>query len=276
MLKVMKHANLCRIGVAVLGLCAALPALADTQFRVRQMTRDDVPPGKGQCDIRLQVDQEVEVSVRRDNVSIRTITGRDAYDDGSECNAPLPGRDVQNFRFEVVERRGDIRLVGEPSRRNGFAAIVHIRDSSGGQGRYHFRLTWAMTGDDRTRRDYDERPQGAPPVAGFAWNNTIDFHGNGRGTATLNNFDRRLLNCNINIDRSGRIVVNFRTEHGQMNYSGRVISREGNRLRADVVSEDGRLRGPMFISTGGEDGVNSVTLEATDGRDRLRLNWERR
>ncbi len=273
----MKHANLFRIGVAVLGLSAALPALADTQFRVRQMTRNDVPPGKGQCDIRLQVDNEVEVSVRRDNVSIRTLSGRDAYDDGSECNAPLPDRDVRDFQFDVIERRGDIRLVAEPSRRDGFAAIVHIRDTSGGQGRYHFRLTWAMTGgDSRPRRDYDERPQGAPPVAGFAWNNTIDFHGNGRGVATLNNFDRRLLNCNINIDRSGRIVVSFRTDHGQMNYSGRVTNREGDRLRADVVSEDGRLRGPMFISTDGRDDVNRVTLEATDGRDRLRLNWDRR
>ena len=39
------------------------------------MTRDDVPVGKGQCDIRLQVDGEVEVSVRGDRVDVRTIIG---------------------------------------------------------------------------------------------------------------------------------------------------------------------------------------------------------
>ena len=64
---------------------------------------------------------------------------------------------LPNFNFEVKEQRGDIRLVQEPSRRNGFGAVVRIRDSSGGQGRYHFRLSWDMRvaeprGDDRRAR----------------------------------------------------------------------------------------------------------------------------
>ena len=42
------------------------------------------------------------------------------------------------------------------------------------------------------------------------------------------------------------------------------------------MSEDRRLRGPMFISVDDRQNVNAITLEATDGRDRLRLNWDRR
>jgi len=146
-----------RLLMALLCLLVALPAMGDTRFRVRQMTRNDVPVGKGQCDIRLQVDGEVEVSVRGDMVNIRTISGRDARDDGSECNAPLPPRDPPNFGFEVKDSRGDIRLLAEPSRRSDYAAIVGIRDSKGGEGRYHFRLSWAITGggdrlDDRRGR----------------------------------------------------------------------------------------------------------------------------
>src|SRR5690242_14680385 len=110
----------------------ALPALADTQFRVRPMTRDDVPFGKGQCDIRLQVDNEVEVAVQSDVVSIRTISGREARDDGSECNLPLPGGDLRDFNFEVKDSRDQIRLVEPPSRRNHYRAMVRIRDTSGG------------------------------------------------------------------------------------------------------------------------------------------------
>src|SRR6202047_4705619 len=106
MLKPMKQSTLCRNGVALLLFCAALPPLADTRFQIRQMTRNDVPLGKGQCDIRLQVDNEVEVSVRGDTVSIRTISGRDARDDGSECNEPLPDRDLQGFNFQVMDSRG--------------------------------------------------------------------------------------------------------------------------------------------------------------------------
>src|SRR5213595_796568 len=144
MLKAMRHS-------ALLVLIAALPALADSRFQVRRMNRDDVPLGKGQCDIRLQVDNEVEVSVRGDQVFVRTVSGQNARDDGSECNAPLPNRDIEAFNFEVKESRNEIRLLAEPSRRNDFSAIVRIRDGSGGFGRYHFRLSWAMTGTDYRR-----------------------------------------------------------------------------------------------------------------------------
>ncbi len=116
MLKGMSDRKLFRAGMALLALCAALPALADTQFRIRRMTRNDVPPGKGQCDIRLQVDNEVEVSVRRDMVMIRTLSGHDPRDDGSECNAPLPDRNLEGFNFQVIDSRNEIRLVAEPSR----------------------------------------------------------------------------------------------------------------------------------------------------------------
>ena len=34
-----------------------------------------------------------------------------------------------------MDSRKGIRLVAEPSRRNGFAAIVRIRDNSSGEGR---------------------------------------------------------------------------------------------------------------------------------------------
>jgi hypothetical protein len=121
------------------------------------MTRDDVPRGKGQCDIRLQVDDQVEVSVRGDGVFVRTLSGQDARDDGSECNAPLPPEDLRGFNFEVKDSRGDIRLVEEPSRRNGGRALVRIRDSPGGFGRYHFRLSWDLFAAERReeRRDDD-------------------------------------------------------------------------------------------------------------------------
>jgi hypothetical protein len=269
---------------ALLFLCAALPALADTRFQVRRMNRDDVPLGKGQCDIRLQVDNQVEVSVRGDMVFARTLSGQDARDDGSECNAPLPNRDVEGFNFEVKDSRGDIRLLAAPSRRNDFAAVVAIRDGSGGFGRYHFRLSWGMTGNDRREPGFDrppsyDRPGGFDrPPSGFVWNNTINFRGQGRGVAAWSNAgDLRLFDCNIDIDRAGRIIAVFRAERGRtLTFNGRVTAEEGGRWKADVSSEDGRLRGPMWISADRGRQVNSVNLEATDGRDRLRLNWDRR
>jgi hypothetical protein len=259
----------------------AFPAWGDLQFRPRHVTRDDVPLGQGQCDIRLQVDDEVEVGLRGDLVMIRTISGREPRDDGSECNAPLPRGDLRGFRFEVKDSRNEIRLLSEPDRRNDFTAVVRIRDTDSGYGRYHFRLTWAMTGtgefrrdDDRRRYDDNDRRGGS----GFAWNNTIHFAGQGRGAAEYNHAEPRpLSDASVDIDRGGRIVVSFRAEHGRnLVFNGVVIGRDLGRLKTDVSSEDGRLRGPMYLATDGRGNVTSITLEATDGRDRLRLNWDRR
>lgn len=63
--------------------------MADTQLRTgRRMTRDDVPLGNGQRDIRLQIDKEAEVRSTADMVSVRTFSGGEAHDDRSECNRP--------------------------------------------------------------------------------------------------------------------------------------------------------------------------------------------
>jgi hypothetical protein len=280
--------KLCRTGMALLALCAALPAVADTQFRVRRMTRDDVPPGKGQCDIRLQVDNEVEVRVRGDMVFIRTLAGQDARDDGSECNAPLPDRDLRGFRFEVIDSRNEIRLVSEPLPRDGFAAIVQIRDSSGGFGRYHFRLSWEMSGGysqppnarplDGNDRPFDRKGQPFDRPGGLVWNNAIHYGGPGRGESVLAGYGaQRLSDLNMDIDRGGRILVSFRTNSGRpLTFAGEVMDRQGETMRANVATDDHRLRGTMYISIDGRQQVYRVALEATDGRDRLRLNWDRR
>jgi hypothetical protein len=278
----MRPMTLNRIGAIALGIAFCLPALADSQFRVRRMTRNDVPLGKGQCDIRLQVDNEVEVSLRGDSVFIRTIAGRDAYDDGSECNAPLPDRAMGGFNFEVKESRNEIRLISEPSRRTNFAAVVLIRDSSGGQGRYHFRISWEMGGFSSERPRENDRPRfeeerRGPP--GFVWNNVFNFRGVGRGTATLNGFEQRLADVNVAIDRTGHVLVVFRAERGRgrdLSFNGQVVNREGGRLRCEVASEDRRYRGSMFISVGERENVNAITFEGGDSRDRMRLNWDRR
>ena len=294
MLKSMGSTYLRRIGLPALFL-AALPAVADTQFRVRQMARNDVPFGKGQCDIRLQVDNEVEVAVRRDLVSIRTISGRDARDDGSECNEPLPDREMRDFNFEVRDSRNDIRLLDPPSRRNNFAAVVRIRDTSGGEGRYHFRLTWAITGVT----GYPGQPTGrpAPPVAGpppgygggrdrpfespggFAWNNVIHYNGRGRGTSQMSGSgSQRLSDANVDIDRGGRVIVSFRTDRGRpLTFSGQIIGRDRDVLKADVAGDDRlRLRGPMYISVDDRSNVYRISLDAGNGRDRMQLDWQGR
>ena len=283
----MRPPNLSRNGLALLALAlfSALPATADIQFRVRRMTRDDVPLGKGQCDIRLQVDDRVEVAVRRDLVAVRRLSGQEARDDGSECNLPFPDRDLRDFRFEVVDSRNEIRLIDEPSRRNDYTALVAIRDGSGGFGRYHFRLSWSITaaGEFPRRDGPPEFPRGdgdRGPGGGFAWNNATHFSSPGRGGSTLSGYGtQRLFDATVDIDRGGRIQVSFRTDTGRpITFSGSVIGRDGDVLKADVAADDRmlRLRGPMYLTLRGRENIQRISLDATNGRDNLRLNWDRR
>jgi len=257
------------------------------------MNRNDVPMGKGQCDIRLQVDDQVEVAVRRDMVSVRTLSGQEPRNDGSECNAPLPDRDFQGFNLEVMDSRNEIRLMEPPSRRNDFTAIVRIRDSAGGFGRYHFRLSWMMGGgptpiptptpdfgrrdEDRGRRDDTRRDDDR---GRFAWNNVIHYNGPGRGGSELTGLgSQRLFDATVDIDRGGHIQVSFRTEGGRpMVFTGDVIGRDGDTLKAEVSGDERlrRMRGPMYLSVDPRQNVYRITLDASDGRDNLRLNWEQR
>jgi hypothetical protein len=259
---------------AVLFLCAALPALADTRFQALR-TIPVESPTKGQCDIRLQVDKEVEVSVRGLLVAAKTLSGRDATDDGSECNAPLPNRDAADFNFQAVEHRGEIRLVAEPSRRNNYAVIVAIENGAGGVGRYHFRFTWTIPNrDSRHHEEAHETPAGS----GFSWNNAVNYKGSGHGLSTLNDSrETQLGDVTIDIDRGGKLIAKFRAEGGHpLQFSGQVMAKENGRWKADVVSEDQRLHGSMWITIDDRQKIGAVSLEATDGQDHLRLSWDRK
>ena len=267
--------NIFRVGIVGVVLCAALPAWADTEFHARRATRDDAPLGTGRCEIRLQVDGEVEVKARGDVISIRTISGQGARDDGSECNMPLPGRRVAKFRFEAKEKGAEIRLVDEPSQRNGWAAVVHIRGGASGYRPYQFRLSWKSGADSsgESPRDYQPDERG-----NLSWNNTQHFSGAGQGESqTGDAAQQRLGAVAVDIDRGGRIQVSFHTSgHRPLLFTGTLMSSEGDSMKADVTSEDQRLHGPLFLSFDSRHKVVRIALEATDGRDRLRLNWERR
>ncbi len=142
------------IGLFVLMACGATAAFGDIAFRVRPMVRNDIPPGRGVCEIRLQVDDAVEVILDGDRVVVRNLAGQEPRDEGSACNMPLPRREVEGFNFVVRESRTpEIRLVEGPTRANGGRVIVRIHDEPGGFGRYIFEVNW-FAGE---RRDGGER-----------------------------------------------------------------------------------------------------------------------
>jgi hypothetical protein len=272
-----------RFRVVALAALACFSASADSQFRVRKLTRGDVPPGKGQCDIRLQVDEEVEAAVRGDIVFLRTVSGREARDDGSECNFPLPSHEVRGFTFEVKDRRNQIRLVEAPGSGNNFTATVRIRDTGSGYGRYRFRLSWLIDGAPGPGAHSLDGPAPSPEDRrsgdGFVWNNVTHYAGHGAGSAAYNDEDPLpLAGASLDIDRGGHATVAFQTRPGRaMVLNGAVIGRDGDRIKLDAMTEDRRLRGILYISVDERTAtVRSVEMEATGGHDRVRVRWDGR
>jgi hypothetical protein len=278
-----------KLWVMATAVLACSTLWGDAQFRVKQTTRNDIPAGKGQCDIRLQVDNEAEIRFHRDQVMIHTISGRDPYDDGSECNAPMPDRDFGGFNFEVMDSRNQIRLVEPPSFRNDFNAVVYIHDTDGGQGRYHFRISWALGsggGVAPNRPPDDRRPDGDDRRGGLAWNNTIHSAMRGRGEAAMVRDGARggdrgdvvpLDDVSIDVDRGGKILVSFRSgRNPPLTFTGTVTSWDRGVMRANISTQERffRVSGPMTLNFDDRQNPVHVEMEGFDGQHRLRLRWD--
>ncbi len=98
---------------------------------------------KGQLDLRMHVDGEVDVFVRAASVGYRALSGRPPRNDGSEFTQPLPRARFREFKLEKKDGRGKITLVEQPTEANEYTAKLKISDPKGGEDRYHARLTWA-------------------------------------------------------------------------------------------------------------------------------------
>lgn len=106
----------------------------------------------GECKIRVRIDDEAEVIVNGNRVSIRTLRGRAGTDAGSECTSPLPVRGIQNFDFRKTDGRGRVELTTRPDNRSG-RAVFRVRDSEGGDDKYTIEFQWSGSGGVGTSRN---------------------------------------------------------------------------------------------------------------------------
>lgn len=106
-----------------------------------------------------RVDREVYITMR----------GRDVRTTGVDARLPnrarvgdaLP-RGRGDVRVRRLDGRGDVRVVEQPSARNGYTTVIHISDDRGGADNYRFAAYWDGDDrfdrdDDRNRRDRDDR-----------------------------------------------------------------------------------------------------------------------
>ncbi|MEK7829497.1 MAG: hypothetical protein AAB401_00340, partial [Acidobacteriota bacterium] len=90
---------------------------------------------------RGRVDDVTVLEIRDRSVRDRVISGQPAVRVDYDFGSALPRSEV---RVSVDKRkgRGEVRVVEQPNRRNGFTALIEIRDSSGGAADYEIEVRW--------------------------------------------------------------------------------------------------------------------------------------
>lgn len=111
----------------------------DTVFRPRMIGGGNA--SSGECNIRVRIDQDAEVTMRGDRVAVRVFRGNAAYDEGSTCTAPLPSGPMSNLDVDKTDGRGRVEVISRPDQGN-VPLVVRISDTSGGADRYVIRLRW--------------------------------------------------------------------------------------------------------------------------------------
>ena len=97
--------------------------------------------GSGRMTWRGSVDDDVRILIRGGTAQVETIGGSPYYDAITNFTASLPPRRV-NVSLVKRSGRGEVFLEQQPSRENGFTAVVRIRDPRGGAAIYEFELSW--------------------------------------------------------------------------------------------------------------------------------------
>jgi hypothetical protein len=93
-----------------------------------------------------RVDGDVRVVMRGDDVWTQDISGRNARRTRARVARALPTQ-AGIVRVQLLDGRGNVRVIQQPSSRNNYTTVVHISDRSGGADRYRLAAYWQPVRD---------------------------------------------------------------------------------------------------------------------------------
>ena len=151
---------------------------------------------------RGQVDREVRITMRGRELWTRDFGNEDLRRHREQVVGTLPREDGEVV-VRLEDGRGNAEVVQQPTARNGYTAIVRIRDLRGGADRYHLSAFW---------RSYSDR-----------WD-----RGNGRGRGRNGNDDYDTDRDRGDWGRNGGVDTRDRGPWDTGSYSRNVLHWTGN------------------------------------------------
>jgi hypothetical protein len=195
-----------------------------------------------------RVDREVQIVMRGGNVWTNDIGRTEPGRARSRALSVLP-RQQGEVAVRVLDGRGDVDVIQQPTSRNGFTSIVRIRDPRGGADNYRLVAYWQgySNGDvyGRGRGVGRGRNQGGRDGVYRGGNdNDDDDRGRQRGrdsNGQYGNYGRSALHWTGNVD--GELEI--RVQNGRVDYrtlSGKEpVNVRADRGNADLGRSDARV-----------------------------------
>ncbi len=103
----------------------------------------------GSVNWRGTVDDKVNLILRRNSIRTETISGTSYGESDLRLNPGLPRSD-SFVTVNKLDGRGSASVVQQPSRANGYTAIVRIEDSKSGADQYVLDISWGSTSNSNS------------------------------------------------------------------------------------------------------------------------------
>lgn len=96
---------------------------------------------KGRATWRGKVDDKVRLEISDRNIFTRTVAGKSFGQGNFNFTSALPSRSVT---VDVGKKigRGEVRVIQQPDRYNGYTAIIEITDADWGEREYELEIYW--------------------------------------------------------------------------------------------------------------------------------------
>jgi hypothetical protein len=126
-----------------------------TSVAAAQWNQNGPRNGRELFEWRGSVDREVQIFMRGDRVWTRNVGRTEPNNDRSRTLSTLP-RQQGDVVVRLVDGRGDVDVIQQPSARNDYTTIVRIRDQRSGSDGYRLAAYWqGSAGGDVYRRSDD-------------------------------------------------------------------------------------------------------------------------
>ncbi|HEU4994898.1 MAG TPA: hypothetical protein VFT29_08760 [Gemmatimonadaceae bacterium] len=247
------HGTTQLIGRAVLVALLAAPALgAQGNGRWEDRDRNGIGNRGRYQERRLftwrgTVDNDVRIYIRGSNVQSQVMSGTTMRNRGRvDADNALPRRDGV-VRVEMLEGRGSVYVLQQPSARNDYTAILRVRDAQGGAARYRFVAY------------FDPSNYGRGNGRGSVWGDDSGrVWGDGRGPVWGDaggevEYGTPVLRWSGNVDGDLRISLG----DGQVNYNVASGERPQN-VRTSVARQIPRRDGHLALNVRQSRGVIQV------------------